>query len=355
MSVAHVNTHTNEAPDGATPRPSSKSLRGVMFGLTGVGLLASLLIGVPVDEVMAAVESMGASMALVLMVAPLWFVANAMSLRSLLGPEAPIARRELVKTQIIGDGLSALLPLAGVGGEPFKLGHLSRWAPAGRVSLALVYDRLAHVVSGLLYLAALMAASAWWLELPAALEWGFALGAVALTATGATLMALTGAALPGATAWLARRVKLLRHIHEADTRIDGQTLARALGYKLLARLAHVPELWLIAVLMGLTGDPGQVALIGAMLTGSTFLFFVVPGGVGVNEAGVAGAFALLGLPTHLGVAFGLVRRARVLSWAAVGVTLWAGAGVARRLLGHLTSNLCPTAASAAAPDTRSQP
>ncbi|MEO1272889.1 MAG: hypothetical protein AAFX99_32780, partial [Myxococcota bacterium] len=240
-------------------RRRSSSLRGVLFGLTGIGVLGSLMWGVPLQEVLEVMDSIGISIALVFLVAPLWFVANAASLRQLLGSGNGVPSHQLVVTQIVGDGLSALLPLAGVGGEPFKLGHLSQWASVPRVSVALLHDRLVHVVSGLLYLATLMAASAWWLDLSSPLEWGLVLGAVALVVAGAGLMALATSALPSGLSWLSERVSMVRNIRTSDIRVERRDLLVALGYKMVARFAHLPELWLIAVLMGLSGDPGQVA------------------------------------------------------------------------------------------------
>jgi hypothetical protein len=68
-----------------------------------------------------------------------------------------------------------------------------------------------------------------------------------------------------------------------------------------------------------------------VLSATSILFFVIPQGIGVSEAGVAGAFLLLGLPVHLGIAFALLRRGRIIFWALVGVVVHVLHGIVARV------------------------
>ncbi len=291
----------------------------LIWTLVGALSLVWLLATTPLEEAWQEASAIGAAMALVVMVAPLWFAANAVALWQLTG--RTIGLGHLFYNQMVGDALGAMLPVAGIGGEPFKLGHLRRWLSVEEASQALVYDRLLHALSGLLYLAGLLAVSAWLVALPAHLLTAFVGVSVALVVVSGALLMLTLSSAPSkALKGLLGRFKLVGRL-QALPKLPASTLLKALGAKLVGRVAHMPELWLIAVLMGMDGSLGQVALIGAMLTGSSLLFFVVPQGLGVNEAGVTGAFSLLGLGAPQGLAFALVRRARVLFWIGVGVTV----------------------------------
>jgi len=67
--------------------------------------------------------------------------------------------------------------------------------------------------------------------------------------------------------------------------------------------------------------PPLVIAIAGLLSASAVVFFMVPQGLGVNEAGIAGAFSMVGAGGPAGLAFGLIRRARVVTWAAIGLAL----------------------------------
>jgi len=52
------------------------------------------------------------------------------------------------------------------------------------------------------------------------------------------------------------------------------------------------------------------------------IVFVMPAKIGTQEGGKVAVFAALGLPASLGLAFGLVRHVRELSWASIGMLLY---------------------------------
>ena len=52
------------------------------------------------------------------------------------------------------------------------------------------------------------------------------------------------------------------------------------------------------------------------------ILFVMPAKIGTQEGGKVAVFAALGLPAGLGLAFGLVRHVRELSWAGIGMLLY---------------------------------
>ncbi len=52
---------------------------------------------------------------------------------------------------------------------------------------------------------------------------------------------------------------------------------------------------------------------------SVSIFFFIPNGLGVNEVGIATALSITGYSAALGVVFGLIRRARMLIYALIGL------------------------------------
>jgi glycosyltransferase 2 family protein len=64
------------------------------------------------------------------------------------------------------------------------------------------------------------------------------------------------------------------------------------------------------------------------------ILFMVPAKIGTQEGGKVAVFAALGLPASLGLAFGLVRHVRELSWAGIGMLLYALTARRRRWRPH---------------------
>ena len=64
------------------------------------------------------------------------------------------------------------------------------------------------------------------------------------------------------------------------------------------------------------------------------ILFMVPAKIGTQEGGKVAIFAALGLPASLGLAFGLVRHLRELSWAGIGMLLYALSARRRRWRPH---------------------
>jgi uncharacterized membrane protein YbhN (UPF0104 family) len=64
------------------------------------------------------------------------------------------------------------------------------------------------------------------------------------------------------------------------------------------------------------------------------ILFMVPAKIGTQEGGKVAVFAALGLPASLGLAFGLVRHVRELSWAGIGMLLYALSARRRRWRPH---------------------
>jgi len=88
----------------------------------GAALLAYLVSCFPLADIADACAKAGPGIAITPVVAMGWFTCGARSLSNLLDGAVPL--RALVHNRLVGEGYNALLPAAGLGGEPFK--HILR-------------------------------------------------------------------------------------------------------------------------------------------------------------------------------------------------------------------------------------
>jgi uncharacterized membrane protein YbhN (UPF0104 family) len=82
------------------------------------------------------------------------------------------------------------------------------------------------------------------------------------------------------------------------------------------------EAWITFRLMGLDVSLGQALVIDSLGTAFRTLGFLVPGALGVQEAGYVMVCALFGITPAQAMAFSLARRARDLLIGLAGLGLW---------------------------------
>jgi uncharacterized protein (TIRG00374 family) len=78
------------------------------------------------------------------------------------------------------------------------------------------------------------------------------------------------------------------------------------------------ETWLMLVLLDSPVSLMTALVIEAGATGVRAIGFLIPGSIGVLEGGIVGIFALLGLGSSTGLAFGVARRFREGAWILIG-------------------------------------
>ncbi len=290
-----------------------------LFYVIGLSILGYLLSQTPIDPIFESLRTVGSGIFLFFLVAPFWFAANALSLSNL--ADNRVNFLNLYYTQFVGEAYNAVVPLAGLAGEPYKIKHLSQWLPLGDATQVIVRDRIIHAISGPLYASAVLALGLWLAPLPKTALIPLAVLAGALFVGAIILIGLMLSKLPTILSnFVLNRFSVLRPLARWE-RFDARRLFVSLGCKLLGRAINLVEIWVALKLLGLEGSIDQVALIAAFITMSAIFFFVIPQGLGITEAGIAGAFTLLGLAPAVGLTFGLIRRARVIFWALVGLAI----------------------------------
>jgi CDP-L-myo-inositol myo-inositolphosphotransferase len=313
----------------ASPDPMRQGQDGsfAMF-LVGAAILGLMLSRAPVADLTATLSAVGLKAALLFGIAFVWILLNTLSLAALVDHEVRVV--SLLRNRLVGEAINTLVPLAGVGGEPYKIMHLSRFVPLDRATHAVVSDKVINTVSGLLFFAAAGSLSIALVELPASLAVGMAalvllstLGSVALSAV--VLSAVQGRVLGR----VLRKLGLVGDYRSPPLRPG--TFAVALAFNVAGRVTSLLEVLALLYVLNVPTGAVHVVALAAVLSATSILFFVIPQGIGVSEAGVAGAFLLLGLPVHLGIAFALLRRARIIFWALVGVVVHVLHGIVARV------------------------
>ncbi len=314
MTVSVVRALGGAAATGARARV-------FLFYSGGLLLLTWLASRMPFEAIEAAFDNAGAGVILVFVTAPLWYAANAVGLGLLLGGRVGI--RHLFHNQVVGEAMNTIVPLAGLGGDVFRVRHLAGLVGAAPATRAVVQDRLIHALSGPLFAGAAIALTLWLVPLEPAVAAGLAVTAGLLIAAGGVLLVFM--LTPYSTRWSGA---LFRRLSRGGAGVSFEPPRRrlvlaVLAAKLAGRALNLVEIAVILHILGLAASPQLVIAIAGLLSASAVVFFMVPQGLGVNEAGIAGAFTMVGVAAPYGLAFGLIRRARVVTWAALGLTLQA--------------------------------
>lgn len=303
----------------------------------GLAMLAVLLYKLDARETVALVAQVRWLFILIVVQEIGAHLFNAWGWRLAFRPEdAPGVRfRDLLAFRIIGDGVNYLTPSATIAGEFARANLLPPALPLPvRVNSVVTakatqgFGQVAFIAGGLGWamgsgvpsLAPWSAAARWFCLLAV-----LGAGALWVTARSRRMRELAEAArgVPGWRGWVSRMpADMLSLWADHPARLLASTAAFGLGYAW-----NTGETWLIARALGAPVDWTTALRIEVLSNVIDALLFMVPAKAGTQEAGKTLVFGMLGLSPRTGLAFGLVRHARELLWAAGGLAAY---GSARR-------------------------
>jgi hypothetical protein len=249
----------------------------------------------------------------------LWYAANTLAFSLIV--RRRVGLRSLFLNRFAGDGFNLLLPLGGFGGEPWKARHLGRWLPAHEATALVLTTRLIEELSGVTFAGLCLLVSGRALPWPDWLRAIASLLGIALLLVGLALSLVFTGRAPG---WLATGAQRLLRTGAETSRLAPLGGRRVLGAFALGLVGHAAGLLEVIVLLRLLGvDAGAQAAAGvtALLLASGLATLIFPQGLGALEATSMFALGLLGQPAPLGLAFGLLRRGRMLVYGLVGSAL----------------------------------
>ncbi len=294
-----------------------KAIKPVLI-LLGLGLFVAILSRFPLGDILSTWQTMGWAVVLTPFIALIWFATNTSGAHCLF--RGRLTWRTLFFNRLIGDGYNALLPLAGVAGEPVRVHHLAKHIHGGDAVAIVIVDRLNNIISGLLFSAILIAISMLLVDWSGLVGVALAYCAISLVITAILLVVSTSKA-PGRLGHLVL-VKLgSAPLGKAGLVVPLGILLRGLSWHMLGRAAAALEVGLLLFLLDLPITVTTLVTITGVLSAVGVAAFLIPQGIGVAEVASVFAFGLLGFLPVQGLAFGLVRRGRMLVISLSGVAV----------------------------------
>jgi hypothetical protein len=313
---------------------------GLLTAAGGLALLVWVVQRVGVAAIAANVRQVGWGLTAIVAIGGLRFLLRAVAWRLCLDPPHTLRLRDAFAAVICGDAIGNLTPLGPLVGEPAKAAFVR-----GRVALApaltaLAIENLLYTLSAAAMIAAGMVALLVRFQLPptirgvgeAAIAATFALFAVALWMLWrqpALMSRALGIAPP-----LRKHADRIRQMEEEvytfasrHRRALPSLAAVEMGFHALGVAEVYLTLWLLNVAAPTVLTAFLLETANRLIT---VVFKVVPLRIGVDEAGTAAFATLIGLPAKTGLALAIVRKARILIWAAAGGLLLVREGLSGR-------------------------
>lgn len=320
-------------PPHETTRPRRLVLT-ILLLAAGLAILAWTFrqLELTADDVREGFANIGIWFVAILALSFLRFVLRAAAWVALTG--RPIPLLSAVAATISGDALGNITPLGLAASEPAKAMYLRRHAEPAHTFAALIAENFFYSVSVAIYVIVAAGAMFLFFDLPAPVRLAgqISLGAMAAVLAGATWLAWRQ---PAVISTLLARMpirgldRFAHRIRQFEERTYGSVSHSGGAFFTVAaceaafHLLSLAECWLTFWLLA-----GETSLIPALVfDGFNRVINVVakpvPMRVGVEEGGTALLAQAIGLSGHDGFMLGIVRKLRMIVWAAVGLALWA--------------------------------
>lgn len=314
-----------------------------LSGIFGLALLTGLTGYFGFSSVLQAVVSSQWGTALIVMARAVALAAAGVGWWLLVAP-VQAALPVFVGLRFVRDAINSLFPIAGVGGDLIGARLLARFGIAANVALASVLiDIFIQVVCLLVFVLAGI---------------GIALGLAGTHRLTATSLAMLAVAVPavigfflvlnfGAFEPVVRRLVALAekrrwaafsHVVDLGGRLQQiWRNHRGLSASFFVHLATVffgaSEVWIALAFMGHPVSLAEAVAIESLGQGSRAAAFVVPGGLGVQDATLIAACAIFGVPAEIALAMALIKRVPDLILGVPALVGWQ-ALEGKRLLSH---------------------
>jgi len=324
-------------PESPTPLPSARWLGIVSRILLGAGVvLFSLLVyRLGPLAVWGDLRMIGWGFLLVLAQEGVSYIFNSTGWRYSFPPPRPNIRfRQLVAARLAGEAINNLTPTATIGGEVVRGRMLEgvvdssvAWASIAIAKLMQTLAQMTFVFIGLVVVVRNT-------PLPEGFERGLLIGLIVLTSGLLTGIIMQRRGMFTAAFRLARRlgVHISERLEQQVLRLDEQ-IARfyaapgAFALSVLGFFAGwcmgVVEVYIVLYFLEIGASIGRAMTIEVLSVAIDALLFFVPAKAGTQEGGKVLIFQMLGLDPAKGLALGIIRRLRELSWSMVGLIVLA--------------------------------
>ena len=322
--------------------PSAGSRLGTLATpalVAGVVLFAGLVLRQGVGAVLDAVAVAGAvGLAAVTLFHLIPVGAAAIGWHRLLPPDARPSLGTLFLARWIGEAVNDMLPVAGVGGNVAKAQVLRRrGVPGALAGASVVVDVTLVVATQLLFTVAGLAAFVLWVgETRTTLNAAAGLVVTGVLVAGFYLLQRRG--LFGGLAGLLERVvegpqfaALAGGARALDAEVQAlygqrERITRSTAWHLVQWCTGAGEVWLALWFLGHPVGLLEAFLLESLSQAVRTAAFVVPAGVGVQEAAFLALGTVLGIPPHTALALSLVKRVPEIALGLPGLVAWWAVG-----------------------------
>ncbi|MFI5396681.1 MAG: flippase-like domain-containing protein [Candidatus Binatia bacterium] len=306
-----------------------------LFLISGVILFGFLLRELGVRTVLINLQLAGWGIVPIVLQETLAYVANTLGWRAAFPTPRPrIPFSQLLTARIAGDAVNYLTPTATLGGEFVRTRYLRGQAEGTSLVASVAVAKLTQTIGQIAFVIIGLAFVLDDTPLPPTVRHGLLFGLAAFSAL--TLALIFGQrrgmfapmlrmaqrlGLPDRAPELARR---LQRLDAEIARFHGDTNGAVFlsSASFCAGWAMgVVEIYLILWLLGVPVSVHRALTIEVFSVAIDGMLFFVPAKVGTQEGGKVLIFALLGLDPGKGLALGILRRIRELTWALVGMLI----------------------------------
>ena len=326
-------------PDSTAAQRRSARVMGAISVVAGIAVLATVLWKLGIAATWAEVRNVGWVFPLIVALGGLRFLLRAGAWMICLEPPNRLRLWDAFTAVLAGDALGNATPLGPLVGEPAKAAFARRHVAGQPALTALAIENIFYTLSTAAMIAAGTIALLFAFDVPDEIREvsRAAIAAIAVVIVASLLILwrrpkLLSRWLPVAAGEQGMRrnsrVRTLEQdIYSFSARRPGALIPVVMleiGFHVVAVIETHLTLWSIL------GDPPASLTSFIVETASRLVLVVfrfVPLQLGIAEVGLAAFTPLVGIPPLVGVAYALVRRARVVFWALAGAALLVRSGI----------------------------
>ncbi len=333
----------------ATTRKPRKSFTplGILFAVAGVALFVYFVKKAGVDQILAGVSRLGAGFILIIAISSVRHIVR--SIAWMLCVEQPYRLRfwDALRARLMGDAIGNILPFASlVISEPAKPALIRDRLPLMAGFSAIVIENIFYSLSVVVFVFSGMLALLLSFSLTKGLRLAslITLGVIAIVILlGVFLIRKQARFISGAVGFLSRRglnAKWIDKSRQLEDKVYGfyqRNGSRFLPILFLEACFHLAGVVEIYVTLSFISPQQPPTLFTAFILESvnrviTMAFKFIPLRMGVDEAGTGKVSKVLQFTEAVGVTLAIVRKARDVFWAAIGVALLVFRGFSLRAI-----------------------
>jgi len=313
---------------------------GLIFATLGLLLFAYFVRKAGLSEIVAGIKRLGAAFVLILAISSIRHIVRSLAWTKCFEAPYRLRFRDAFAARLMGDALGNIIPLASIAvAEPSKAAFVRHRVPliAGLAAIAL--ENIFYSLSVIIFISSGITALLLSFPLPKPLRYasiGALVASMVVACVGYIVIRQQWRFLSGALRFLGRRgilrrwvEKLVPRAESLEDRIYGfhdRNRGRVLPILSLELCFHLAGVLEIYTTLWFISDVVRPTLLTAFILESVnriinMTFKFVPLRTGVDEAGTGMLSRVLGFTTAVGVTLAIVRKARDIFWAMVGVAL----------------------------------